>query len=131
MAEFKFIRLIIVTSVWLFIALNAYQVVIHVTAASHILGAYPGGYTYKVFIAPFALIALELFLWFRMFRQSRHPARMFAGIVGAYIWLMVILVTVVVADLYGRDLSPPLLWLYAYAGAGHLGYAVFGKERGN
>lgn len=33
------------------------------------------------------------------------------------------------STLYDRDISYTLLWLYAYAGAGHLVYAFFGREQ--
>jgi hypothetical protein len=65
-----------------------------------------------------------------MFRWSRHPSRIFAGIIGAYIWLMVIFVNVVVANLYDRDISIGMLWLYAYTGGGHLAYAFFWERTG-
>jgi hypothetical protein len=126
----RIIRFLFITSVWLFIALNGYKAVIHLIKAGSFSETYPGGYSFKVFIAPFFLISFELFLWFKMFRRSRHPSRIFAGIIGAYIWLMIIFVNVVVANLYDRNLPLFMLWLYAYAGAGHLAYAFFGKERG-
>jgi hypothetical protein len=125
----RVIRLLFVSAIWLFLALNGYRVIAHVMEADSIMGAYPGGYGARVFIAPLFLLLFELFLWFRLFRWSRHPARLFAGIIGAYIWLMVIFVNLVTADLYGRELSPALWWLYAYAGAGHVLFALFGRER--
>ena len=117
-----------VTSVWAFIGLSGYKIVVHVLYANQIIGAYPAGYDFKVFIAPFFLIGLELFLWFKMFRYPAHPARMFAGVIGLYIWLMVIFVNLVVSDLYERDVNYIVLLIYGYAGLGHLAYAVFGKE---
>ena len=78
---------------------------------------------------PFFLIAGELFLWFRMFRQARHPARIFAGLVGGYIFLMVVLVNALVAEIYDRTLPATQLWLYAFSGFGHCVYAFFGRER--
>ena len=122
-----------VTAVWMFIALNGYKIIIHVIKANSIINAYPSGYGFRVFIAPFFLLILQVFLWFKMFRWSHYPARIFAGIIGAYIWLMVIFVNLVIVDLYGSDYSynQPLtfLWLYAYAGIGYLAYAFFGREK--
>ncbi len=63
-----------------------------------------------------------------MFRYPAHPARMFAGVIGLYIWLMVIFVNLVVSDLYDRNVNYIVLLIYGYAGLGHLAYAVFGKE---
>lgn len=125
----RFVWLLFVTSVWLFICLNGYDVIIHTLNARKIVDAYPGGYGIRVFIAPFFLIAGELFLWFKMFRPARHPARIFAGLVGGYIFLMVLLVNGLVAEVYDRTLPATLLWLYALSGTGHLSYAFFGRER--
>lgn len=129
MMNHKVIRYGFVSSVWLFIALNGYQIVAHVFQAEHLFDAYPGGYASRVFIAPFFLFFLALFLWFRMFRWQQRPARIFAGLIGGYIWIMVIFVNLVVADLYDREFSAALAWLYACSGSGHLLYAFFGKER--
>lgn len=120
--------LFFVSAVWLFIALNGYKVIEHLLHADSIIGGYPAGYDMRVMLAPFFLFFFELFLWFRHFRWRRHPARLFAGIIGIYICLMVVFVSLVVADLYGRDVPAVLLWLYAYSGAGHLTYAVFGRD---
>ena len=110
------------------IGVEAYQVVVHVIQSQEILDAYPGGYDIKVLIAPFMLLVAELFLWFKLFRWPCHPARIFAGLLGLYIWLMVIIVNLLVADLYDRELPDLILWLYAYAGTGHLLFALFGRE---
>ncbi|UCH49746.1 MAG: hypothetical protein JSU95_08295 [Betaproteobacteria bacterium] len=125
----RFVWLLFVTSVWLFIGLNGYEVIIHAINARKIVDAYPGGYGIRIFIAPFFLLAAALFLWFKMFRPMRHPARIFAGLVGGYIFLMVLLVNVLVAEVYDRTLPATLLWLYSYSGVGHLVYAFFGRER--
>ena len=125
----RFVWLLFVTSVWLFIGLNGYDVITHTMNARKIVDAYPGGYGIRVFIAPFFLIAGELFLWFKMFRPARHPARIFAGLVGGYIFLMVVLVNGLIAEVYDRTLPATLLWLYALSGTGHLIYAFFGRER--
>ena len=89
-----------VTSVWIFIGLCGYKIVIHILFANQIIGAYPAGYNFKVLLAPFSLIGVELFLWFKMFRVPTHPARMFAGVIGLYILLMVVFVNIVVEGLY-------------------------------
>ena len=124
----RFVWLLFVTSVWLFVGLNGYEVIIHAMNAGKIVDAYPGGYGIRMFVAPFSLLAGELFLWFRMFRPARHPARMFAGLVGSYIFLMVILVNGLIAEVYDRALPATLLWLYALSGCGHLAYAFFGRD---
>ena len=121
--------IIFISSIWIFIGLCAYKIVLHILYASQIIGAYPGGYDFKVFVAPFFLIVMEIFLWFKMFRYCKHPARIFAGVVGLYIWLMVVLVNVIVTDLYDYEVNNYVLLLYAYAGFGHVAYALFGKER--
>lgn len=117
-----------VTSVWIFIGLCGYKIVIHVLYANQIIGAYPAGYNFKVLLAPIPLIGVELFLWFKMFRFPTHPARMFAGVIGLYILLMVVFVNIVVEDLYDRDINNIVLLIYGYAGLGHIAYALFGKE---
>ncbi len=129
MRNHGFVRLQFVASVWLLVALCAYRMIIHVNNAGEILTSYPGGYAMKVFIAPFFLLGFELFLWFRMFRPARHPARIFAGLIGGYIFLMVVLVNGLIAEVYDRTLPATLLWLYAISGTGHLYYAFFGRER--
>lgn len=113
---------------WLFVALNGFKVVEHIRTADQIISAYPGGFDMKILIAPFVLLIAELFLWFRFFRWQRHPAKLFAGIIGAYIWLMIIVVNSINADLYERDMPILLFCLYAYTGAGHLTYAFFGRD---
>ena len=119
-----------VSSVWVFMGLCAYKIALHVLYANQVIGSYAAGYDYRVLVAPFFLFGLELFLWLKMFRYAVHPARMFAGVVGAYIMLMVVFVNVVVADMTGNDVSGVHLLLYAYAGMGHLVYALLGAERG-
>lgn len=94
-----------------------------------VIGAYPAGYDFKVFLGPFFLAGFELFLWFRMFIHEREPARIFAGIMGAYILLMIIFVNLIVADLYEREVPVLVVWLYVYAGVCHLAYAFFGRQR--
>lgn len=117
-----------VSSVWLFIGLSAYRVVLHILHAEQIIGSYPAGYDYRLLIAPFFLLGFELFLWFRMFRYAAHPSRLFAGLVGAYILLMIVFVNLVIADMNDSEVNGLLLSLYAYAGMGHLLYAMGGKE---
>ena len=117
-----------VSSVWVLIGLCGYEIVIHVLHANQIINAYPSGYNFKVLLAPFFLIGVELFLWFKMFRYPTHPARMFAGVIGLYIWLMVVFVNIVVSGLYDRDINNIVLLIYGYAGLGHIAYALFGKE---
>ena len=116
------------TAVWVFIGLNAYKIVVHIAHANQIIGAYPAGYDYKVLLAPFFLLGLELFLWLRMFRYAVHPARLFAGVVGAYVLFMVVVVNIIVADMNDTEMSGWLLFLYAYVAVGHLTYALFGDE---
>lgn len=123
------IRWLFITSVWLFVALSGYAVIVRIMTAENILGAYPGGYDLRVLLAPFLLLSAELFLRFRFFRRPRPPARIFAGFVGVYILLMIVFVNLVVSDLYDREASALRLWLYAYAGGGHLAFAFLGKER--
>ena len=120
--------LLFVSSIWTFIGLSAYRVVLHVLQAEQIIGSYPAGYDYRILIAPFFLLGFELFLWFKMFRYAAHPSRMFAGIIGAYILLMIVFVNLVVADMNDTEADGSLLLLYAYAGIGHLFYALFGRE---
>lgn len=117
-----------ITSIWVFIGLCGYKIVLHILNANQIIGAYPGGYDFKVFIAPFFLIGLELFLWFKMFRYPTHPARIFAGVVGLYILLMIVFVNVVVSDMYDHNVNNFVLFIYTYTGFGHAAYALFGKE---
>lgn len=118
-----------VTSVWLFIGLSGYRIISHVLYANQIIGNYPGGYDFKVFIAPFFLLGLEYFLWLKMFRYPVHPARMFAALIGLYIFFMVIIVNAIVADLYDKDINNFVLVLYGYAALGHISFALFGRER--
>jgi membrane protease YdiL (CAAX protease family) len=116
------------SAVWLLVGLTAYRAVLHLGAADEIVGAYPGGYDLRVLLGPLVLLLAELFLWYRFFRFRKRPARAFAGIVGAYVLLMVIAVNLITADLYGREVPVTFLWLYLYAGAGHLAYALFGAD---
>lgn len=117
-----------VTSVWIFIGLCGYKTVLHVLYAEQIIGGYPAGYNFKVLLGPFTLLGLELFLWFKMFRFPTHPARMFAGVMGLYILLMLVFVNILIKDLYVRDINNIELLMYGYVGLGHIAYALFGKE---
>jgi len=110
------------------IGISATRSIVHMMQADDILDAYPGGYGIRVLIAPLFLLVAELFLWFKLFRRARAPARIFAGIVGVYILLMIVLANGLAAELYGSTLSAMLLWLYAYSSIGHLAYAYFGHE---
>ena len=125
----KALWILFVTSIWIVIGLCSYKMIIYVLSAKQIIDSYPGGYGIKVFVGPFFLFGGELFLWLKMFRYSVHPSRIFAGLVGLYILLMIVFVNAVVADLYDRDVNIFLLILYSYAGLGHIAYALFGKER--
>lgn len=117
-----------VSSIWLFVGLSSCRAVLHVLGAEQIIGSYPAGYDYRLLIAPFFLLGFELFLWFKMFRYAAHPSRLFAGVVGAYILLMIVFVNLIVADMNDTEINGFVLFLYAYAGLGHLLYSVFGKE---
>ncbi len=114
---------------WTLIALSGYQIFIHISRAGDILAGYPGGYAMRVLIAPFLLLGFELFLWFWTFRRARPPARIFAGIVGAYILLMIVLVNALVAEVYGRTVPGAILGLYTLVGIGHLAFAFIGRQR--
>jgi len=122
------LRLLFVTSVWTLLVLCALQISVHVIAAGDIASAYPGGYGIRVLIAPFALFALELFLWAWIFRHPRPPARLFAGLIGAYVLVMHVVVGLLVTDLYHRNINDLVLLGYLYAGMGHVSYALFGKQ---
>lgn len=89
---------------------------------------YPGGFDFKVFIGPFFLLCIELFLWFKMFRHLSHPSRMIAGLIGCYIIFMMVFVNLIISDLYDTQSSKSLIWLYLYASFGHFVYAFFGEE---
>ena len=108
--------------------LNLYDVIIHALNSQEFMGKYPGGYDFKVFIAPFVLLFGELFLWFKLFRYLAHPSRIFAGLIGGYIFLMAIFVNLIISDLYDKQLPNSTIWFYVYSGIGHLAYAFFGKE---
>ena len=58
----------------------------HHLYGNQIIGAYPAGNDFKVFVAPYFLMGLELFLCFKVFRYHAHPVRMFAGVVGLYLF---------------------------------------------
>ena len=117
-----------VSSVWIFVGLSAYRVILHILQAEQIIGSYAAGYDYRILIAPFFLLGFELFLWFKMFRYAAHPSRIFAGIIGAYILLMIVFVNLVVADMNDIEIESFMLLLYAYTGIGHFFYALFGRE---
>jgi len=122
------LRLFFVTSVWTLLILCALQISVHVILAGDIATAYPWGYGIKVLIAPFVLFSIELFLWARMFRHPRPPARILAGLVGAYVLLANVLVAVLITDLYHRNVNDLILLGYLYAGTGHLSFALFGRD---
>ena len=122
------IKILFFSSVWIFILLNIYQVTHHILISNEIMGKYPGGFDFKVFISPFLLLCAELFLWFKMFRYFSHPSRIFAGLIGGYVLLMTIFVNLVVSDLYNTEIPKLTLWLYFYVCFGHFVYAFFGKE---
>ena len=122
------LRLFFVTSVWTLLILCALQISVHVILAGDIAAAYPWGYGVRVLVAPFLLFSIELFLWARMFRHPRPPARLLAGLVGAYVLLVNVLVAVLITDLYHRNVNDLILLGYLYAGMGHLSFALFGRD---
>ena len=117
-----------VAPVWISIGLSAYRVVAHVVNADGIVSAYPGGYGFRVFVAPFMLLGFQLFFWFRYYQRARPPARILAGLIGGYILLMIVLVNALVAEVYDRSLPETVLWLYACTSIGHLAFALFGRD---
>ena len=118
-----------VTSVWLFIGLCAYKIIIHILGNNNILNSYPGGYGINVFIGPFLLITGEILLWFKIFRYFMHLSRMFAGFIGLYILIKILFVNIIVADIYNYSNSYIELITYGYAAVAHLAYSFFGKEK--
>jgi len=128
MATPRALWLFFVTAVWTLLTLCALQISVHVLIAPDIASAYPGRYGVRVLIAPFVLFVLELFLWARVFRHPRPPARLSAGLMGAYVLLINVFASVLVTDLYHHNINDLILLGYLYAGIGHLSYALFGRE---
>ena len=124
----RVLSFVFAASVWISIGLSAYRVVAQVVNADGIQSAYPGGYGFRVFVAPFMLLGFQLFFWFRYYRRARPPARILAGLIGGHILLMIVLINALVAEVYDRSLPETMLWLYACTGIGHLAFALFGRE---
>lgn len=116
-----------VTSVWALIGLCGFRAVTQYFDATRIVDGYPGGYGIKVLLAPFILLGFELTLWLKLFRYNAHPARLFSGLMGINI-LIIIFINLIVADLYDRNINYIELLILCYSSLGHLAYALFGKE---
>ncbi|MGB5833104.1 MAG: hypothetical protein WBG92_14070 [Thiohalocapsa sp.] len=122
-------RLVLRLSVWLLIVLCAWQALRHIAMADQILSD-EGPFGLRTLLWPFVVLGLELILWLRWLRPRRAPGRLFAGLMGAYLLLGVVLVNLVFADMHDHDISAGLLWLYGLIGTAHLWYAIAGSEHG-
>ena len=122
------IEVIFISSVWIFIGLLGYQILLNILHSKEIANFYPAGYDFKIFLAPTLLLVGELFLWFTMFRYQKYPAKIFAGFIGTYILLMIVLVNMLTGNLAENGINTLRLWMYLYTGFGHLIYALFGRE---
>ena len=60
--------------------------------------------------------------------RRRPPARLFGGLIGAYVLVMHVLVGPAVTDLYHRNINDLVLLGYLYAGMAYVSYALSGKQ---
>ena len=67
-------------------------------------------------------------LWLGLFRDENPGARIMAALVGVFA-LVLLLIMALSVDLWQVAYPRHLYWLYLYVAAGHLAYAMFGRER--
>ena len=116
-----------ISSVWLFIGILIYACVNTVLHFKEVNEVVAGRYHAGVVFGPFVALGLEFFFWRKFFRYPVDGARVFAAFMGLFIFLKIIFVELVVSDLLDKENDS--LWLYVYAGLGHLFFSFFGKDR--
>lgn len=120
--------LFFLSSIWLLLIYSGYQAVDYLVRAGDIMESTLPGYGARVVIAPLLLFGGEFVLWLKLFRHERPGARIMAGLVGILL-LLLIFVMAVSADLWQKNYPGHLYWIFSYVAAGHLVYAMFGRER--
>jgi hypothetical protein len=115
-------------SVWMFILLNGYEAVYHLTHTQFSSPPYPNRYALGASILPIMLFGFELYMWFRFFRHPREPAKIFSGLIGGYIFLFVIVIHLLSTGSYEYSSNESLILAYLYIGGAHLSFAFFGEE---
>ena len=125
----KLLWIFFVTSVWLFIVLlidACVDTFLHFKELNEVVA---GRYHAGVLFGPFIALGMELFFWRRFFRYPVDGARVFAALMGLFIFLKIILVELIVSDLLDKENDSLMMWLFVYAGSGHLFFALFGKDK--
>ena len=115
-------------SVWVLIAVCAYEAAMNLLRASDIDAQY-GPFAARVALWPFAVGGMELMLWYRPFRHREAGCRIMAGFVGIVLILFALLVPLIVGDLYDKAIRWPEWVLFLYAALSHLHFALFWPGR--
>jgi len=121
------LRLAFFSAVWLLIGLMVWIAVSNAMDSTWVDRFYYAGYHSRVLLAPYMVGGLELFFWFRFFRHEDDGARVFAGLVGLFVFVLLL-----VMALNWRVTGPwhPLaVAALLYIAAAHVAYALFGGRR--
>lgn len=121
------LRFAFFTAVWLLIGLMAWVAVSNATDSTWVDRFYYAGYHSRVLLAPYVIGGIELFFWFRFFRHEDDGARVFAGLVGFFVSVQ-LLVMALNWSVTG-PWHPLAVAALLYIAAAHIAYALFGGRR--
>ncbi len=121
------LRLNFVTAVWLVIGLAAWTAVSNAADSTWVDRFYYAGYHTRALMAPYVVGALQLFFWFRFFRHEEDGARIFAGMMGVFVLVQLLLMALNWS--VSGPWHPLVVAALCYIAGAHLAYALFGGRR--
>ncbi len=131
LARFGFPQLLwlnFVASVWIFIAINAYNASDVLLNASAIRAKW-GPFTSRIFLGSFIPAAIWIFIWFYLLRESDTGAKPAAFILGFLIIVIGIFIPLIWHDLYGTELSLKNMAVSGWLAMSHFAFAIFWRKR--
>lgn len=85
-------------------------------------------YGARAVVWPAIIAGLQLIIWIFMYSEERADSRIWAGVMGFNL-LVLVGVNLIVAGLTGLRVSEPDLVLLLYVAASHLAFAIVGRRR--
>jgi hypothetical protein len=122
------LRIFFLSAVWLLLLATGVQMIDYFLRAHEIFRSHMPGFSARILLGPLVIFSGELMLWLGLFRDENPGARIMAALVGIFA-LVLLLVMALSVDLWQLAYPRYLYWLYLYVAAGHLAYAMFGRER--
>jgi hypothetical protein len=121
----RWLRLNFVLSFWLLIAWCVYAVMSFARVPVEVWQRW-SPYSGRIIMFPIAIAAVQLLLWFKLYRRFGRPARWAAGLIGVYFFIQV-LIQLLRASIQ-VEISVPHTWFFFYVGASHVLYALGGSR---